>query len=107
MSLGSIKASKKLSGTLAKSAKKGVLQKTLTKAEMKELLASEANDNVFLMNDNGIYMSKGKVVNGESVGVGRVSSSVVNSGSSISMKISSSNLKYSNKKEADLTGKRA
>ena len=25
------------------------------------------------MNDNGIYMSKGKVVNGESVGVGRVS----------------------------------
>ncbi len=82
LSLGSVKAAKKLSGTLAKSAKKGVLQKTLTKAEMKGLLASKANDNVFLVNDNGIYMSKGKVVNGESVGVGRVSSSVVDSGSS-------------------------
>jgi len=69
-------------GTLAKSAAKGKfsLQKTFTKAEMKELLASKSNDNFSLMNDNGIYMSKGKVVNGESVGVGRVSSSV--SGSS-------------------------
>jgi len=34
------------------------------------------------VDDNGIYMSKGKVVNGESVGVGRVSSNVVDSGSS-------------------------
>ena len=40
---------------------------------MKEILAGKkANDNVFLINDNGIYMSKGKVVNGEIVGVGRV-----------------------------------
>lgn len=66
-------------GTLAKSAKKGKfsLQKTFTQSEMKELLASKANDNFSLINDNGICMSKGKVVNGESVGVGRVSSSVV------------------------------
>ena len=82
---GSIKASKNLVGTLSKSAKSATkgkfsLQKTFTNAEMKELLASKANDNVFLVNDNGIYMSKGKVVNGESVGVGRVSSNV--SGSS-------------------------
>ena len=58
-----------------------LLQKTFTKAEMKEILASKTNDNFFSINDNGIYMSKGKVVNGESVGVGRVSSSVVDSGS--------------------------
>lgn len=70
---GSIKAAKKLSGTLAKSAKKGVLQKTFTKAELKELLASKVNDNFSSINDTGIYMSKGKVVNGENVGVGRVS----------------------------------
>ena len=69
-----IKAAKKLSGTLAKSAKKEVLQKTFTKAEMKEILAGKkANDNFSSINDNGIYKSKGKVVNGESVGVGRVS----------------------------------
>ena len=42
---------------------------------MKEILSSKANDN-FWMNDNSIYMSRGKVVNGESVGVGRASSSV-------------------------------
>lgn len=38
-------------------------------------MASNVNDNVFLMNDNGIYMSKGKVVNGESVGVGSITES--------------------------------
>ena len=42
---------------------------------MKELLASKANDNFSLINDNGIYMSKGKVVNGESVGVGSITES--------------------------------
>jgi hypothetical protein len=96
---GSVKASKKLVGTLAKSAKKGKfsLQKTFTQSEMKEILSSKSNDN-FWMNDNKVYMSKGKVVNGESVGVGRASSSVVDSGSSSSIKISNSNLKYANKK---------
>ena len=80
------------------SASVGMIEKTFTKAEMKELLASKANDNFSSINDNGICMSKGKVVNGESVGVGRVSSSVVNSSFSSSVKISSNNLKCANKK---------
>ena len=58
LSLGSIKAAKKLAGTLAKSAKKGVLQKTFTKAEMKEILASKTNDNFSSINDNGISGAK-------------------------------------------------
>jgi len=72
---GSIKASKKLVETLAKSAKKRVLQKTFTKSEMKEILSSKANDN-FRMNDNNVYMSKGKVVGGENFDVGTVSSNI-------------------------------
>jgi len=75
---GSVKASKKLVGTLAKSAKKGKfsLQKTFTQSEMKEILSSKSNDN-FWMNDNGIYMSRGKVVNGESVRVGSITESFI------------------------------
>ena len=48
---------------------------------MKEILANRANDNIFSLNDNNVYMSRGKVVNGESVGVGRASSSVVDGSS--------------------------
>ena len=109
LGFGSIKASKELVGTLTKSAAKGKfsLQKTFTKAEMKELLASKANDNVFLMNDNGIYMSKGKVVNGESVGVGRVSSSVVDSIESKILNSAGSDAKLRASKSGRNSSKRA
>ena len=85
----SVKASKKLVGTLAKSAKKGKfsLQKTFTQSEMKEILSSKSNDNIFSLNDNNVYMSRGKIAVGESIGSGRVSSSV---STSIEAKILSS-----------------
>ncbi len=79
--------------------KRDCCKKTFTEVEQKELLAGKANDNIFLVNDNGIYMFKGKVVNGESFEVVGETSNVIEGNSSSFMKISNSNLKYANKKK--------